>query len=115
MCAYNREPMAMSEQQTWQGEYGIETSATPDLIWSIFRDVPGWKTWNAGIERIDIDGQFEAGTGFTMKPPGEDSLRSTLVEVPEDACFVDETRLRYLLIIVAHPIESNDASRSRHA
>ncbi len=50
----------MSEQQTWQGEYGIETSATPDLIWSIFRDVPGWKTWNAGIEHIEIDGPFAA-------------------------------------------------------
>ena len=103
----------MNEQQVWRGEYGIETSATADIIWSIFRDVPGWKTWNAGIERIDIDGPFEAGTWFTMKPPGEDSLRSKLVEVRENACFVDETRLGELAIIVAHRIESLGAGRTR--
>ena len=103
----------MNEQQVWRGEYGIETSATADIIWSIFRDVPGWKTWNAGIEHIDIDGPFEAGTWFTMKPPGEDSLRSKLVEVRENACFVDETRLGDLAITVAHRIESLGAGRTR--
>ena len=103
----------MNEQQVWRGEYGIETSATADMIWSIFRDVPGWKTWNVGIEHIDIDGPFEAGTWFTMKPPGEDSLRSKLVEVRENACFVDETRLGDLAITVAHRIESLGAGRTR--
>ena len=39
-----------------------------------FPRCPGWKTWNAGIEHIDIDGPFAAGTWFTMKPPGEDPL-----------------------------------------
>ena len=83
----------MSEKQVWRGEYGIETSAAAETVWRIFRDVPGWKNWNAGIERIDIDGPFETGTWFTMKPPGEDPLRSRLVEVREDECFADETRL----------------------
>src|SRR5216683_189492 len=66
---YNGEA-TMNGEQVWRGEYGIETSATPDIIWSIFRDAPGWKTWNAGIEHIDIDGPFSTGTCFTMKPPG---------------------------------------------
>jgi hypothetical protein len=105
--------MTMSEQQTWQGEYGIETSAIPEIIWSIFRDVPGWKTWNAGIEHIEIDGPFVAGTWFTMKPPGQDALRSRLIEVRENACFVDETRVGDLVIAVAHRIESSGAGRTR--
>ena len=103
----------MSEQQTWQGEYGIETSATPNIIWSIFRDVPGWKSWNAGIEHIEIDGPFAAGTWFTMKPPGQDALRSKLIEVRENACFVDETRVGDLVIAVAHRIESLGPTRTR--
>ena len=81
----------MSEQQVWRGEYRIETSAPAEIIWSIFRDVPGWKTWNAGVEQIEIDGPFTTGTWFTMKPAGQDPLRSRLVEVVENACFVDET------------------------
>jgi Polyketide cyclase / dehydrase and lipid transport len=103
----------MNKEKIWRGEYAIETSATVDIIWSIFRDVPGWKTWNAGIEHIEIDGPFAAGTWFTMKPPGEDPLRSKLVEVRENACFVDETRVGDLAITVAHRIESLGAGRTR--
>ena len=103
----------MSEQQTWRGEYGIETSATADTIWRIFMDVPGWKTWNAGIEHIALDGPFSTGTWFTMKPPGEEPLRSKLVEVRENACFVDETRIGDLAITVAHRLESLGAGRTR--
>ena len=103
----------MNEEQVWRGEYGIETSATADIIWSIFRDVPGWRTWNAGIEHIDIDGPFSTGTWFTMKPAGQDPLRSRLVEVVENACFVDETRVGDLAITVAHRIETLAGGRTR--
>jgi hypothetical protein len=103
----------MTGQQVWRGEYSIETVATADVIWSIFRDVPGWKTWNAGIEHIDIDGPFSTGTWFTMKPPGQDPLRSKLVDVRENLCFVDETRIGDLAIAVAHRIESLGAGRTR--
>ena len=97
----------------WRTEYAIETSATPATIWSIFRDVPGWKNWNAGIEQIDIDGPFAAGTWFTMKPPGEEALRSQLIDVRENVCFVDETRVGDLVIKVAHRIEPLGPARTR--
>jgi hypothetical protein len=103
----------MSGQEVWRGEYAIETSATAETIWSIFRDVPGWKDWNAGIEQIDIDGPFAAGTWFTMKPPGEEALRSQLVEVRDNACFIDETRVGDLVIKVAHRIEPIGPARTR--
>jgi hypothetical protein len=103
----------VNEKQIWRGEYGIETSAAAEVIWNIFRDVPGWKNWNAGIEHIEIDGPFATGTWFTMKPPGEDPLRSRLVDVRENECFVDETRLGELAITVAHRIQSLGSGRTR--
>ncbi|MBK3661568.1 SRPBCC family protein [Bradyrhizobium diazoefficiens] len=103
----------MNDGHVWRYEYAIETSATAATIWSIFRDVPGWKDWNAGIERIAIDGPFAAGTWFTMKPPGEEALRSQLIEVREDVCFVDETRVGDLAIKVAHRIEPLGPARTR--
>ncbi|MBP1097128.1 SRPBCC family protein [Bradyrhizobium diazoefficiens] len=95
----------MDDGHVWRNEYTIETSANAETIWGIFRDVPGWKNWNAGIEQIDIDGPFAAGTWFTMKPPGEETLRSQLIEVRENVCFIDETRVGDLVITVAHRIE----------
>jgi len=103
----------MGDENIWRSEYAIETSATAETIWSIFRDVPGWKSWNAGIEQIDIDGPFAAGTWFTMKPPGEEALRSQLIKVRENACFVDETRVGDLAIKVAHRIEPLGPARTR--
>lgn len=103
----------MSDENTWRSEYAIETSATAAAIWSIFRDVAAWKNWNAGIEQIDIDGPFATGTWFTMKPPGEEALRSQLVDVRENVCFIDETRVGDLAVKVAHRIEPLGPARTR--
>ncbi len=78
-----------------------------------FATSPAWKTWNAGIEQIEIDGPFAAGTWFTMKPPGEEALRSQLIDVRENVCFVDETRVGDLAIKVAHRIEPLGPARTR--
>lgn len=103
----------MSDENTWRREYAIETAATAATIWSIFRDVAAWKNWNAGIEQIDIDGPFATGTWFTMKPPGEEALRSQLIDVRENECFVDETQVGDLTILVAHRIEPLGPARTR--
>jgi hypothetical protein len=105
--------MRMSENQVWRTAFSAETSAAPDTIWTIFRDVSGWKNWNGGIADIAIDGPFAAGTWFTMQPPGEEPLRCKLVEVRDNACFVDETRVGDLVVTVAHNIESAGNGRTR--
>jgi hypothetical protein len=90
---------------TWHVEHAIETAATAEGIWAIFRDVAHWKTWNAGIESIELEGPFATGTWFTMKPPGQDAFRSRLLDVRENEGFVDETRIEDLVVTVAHRIE----------
>ena len=103
----------MNPQSAWQTQFSIETAASPEAIWALFRDVQGWPRWNAGIETIALEGAFVAGTGFMMKPPGQDAFRSVLTEVRENECFVDETRIGDLVIAVAHRIEPLSPSRTR--
>ena len=103
----------MDKRPTFHTQFTIETSASPEAIWALFRDVQGWTRWNAGIESIALEGPFAVGSEFVMKPPGEAALRSLLTEVRENECFVDETRLGDLVIAVAHKIERLDASRTR--
>ncbi len=95
----------MNTSRAWSAEYSIETSASAEAIWSLFRDVGAWASWNAGIESIALEGPFAAGTSFTMKPPGQDAMRSRLTEVRENECFVDETTVDHLTIRVAHRIQ----------
>jgi uncharacterized membrane protein len=105
--------MTTTKTETWTAEHTIETAAPPETLWAIFRDVPGWKTWNAGIERIELEGPFAPGTWFTMKPPGQDAMRSQLVDVRENERFVDETRVGDLVVTVAHRLERLPGGRTR--
>ena len=91
--------------ETFHHDHHIETTASPEAIWALFADVPGWKRWNAGIESIELDGPFATGTWMTMKPPGQDALRSRLVDVVVNQGFTDETSVGDLTITVAHRIE----------
>ncbi len=103
----------MNTQQPWSKEYSIETTASAAAIWNLFRDVPGWKHWNAGIESIALEGPFANGTWFTMKPPGQDAFRSQLIDVRPNEGFVDETRLGDLVVQVAHRIQRIRPDRTR--
>ena len=88
----------------WTHEESIETSATPARVWELFADVARWKDWNAGIETIEIHGPFEAGTSFTMQPPGQDALTSTLIEVKPNQSFTDETLVDKTRVLVSHKL-----------
>ncbi len=105
--------MKLHQQDKWCYEYSIETSASPEEIWRLFVDVPGWKKWNAGIEQIEMRGPFAVGTEFTMTPPGQEPLLTRLIEVRENELFVDETRVGELVIVVAHRIERLSAHRTK--
>ena len=97
----------------WKKSYAKEIEAPPAAVWSLFCDVKSWQRWNAGVEEMEIFGPFAAGTEFRMKPPGQDSLTSRLLEVRQNELFVDETRVDDLTVIVAHQIEALESGRSR--
>ena len=97
----------------WNKSFSKEIDASPPAIWSLFRNVNTWKQWNAGVEEIEIFGSFAAGTEFRMKPPGQDSLTSRLLEVRENELFIDETRVNDLTVIVSHQIEVLAPLRSK--
>src|SRR3954470_11487196 len=103
----------MSAGATWQTQFGVDTSAPVEMIWRMFRDVGTWKTWNAGIESLEIEGPFASGTWFSMKPPGQETLRSCLIEVRENECFVDETRVGELTVRVSHRVQRLGTASTR--
>ena len=74
----------------WQYEHSIDTTADTDSVWREWSDVSAWPTWNAGIEKIEVDGPFAAGTTFRMTPPGEEPITLRLTEVSPGESFTDE-------------------------
>jgi hypothetical protein len=95
----------------WEYERSIETSATPEAIWLLWADVAGWDTWNAEIEKIEIDGPFAAGSQITMTPPGDDPIELLIADAVPGELFIDEARFGGLLLRTIHRIERIDQDR----
>ncbi len=90
----------------WTAAASITTTAAPEAVWRLFEDVPGWKAWNAGIERIELQGDFASGTRFLMQPPGMAPFTSTLLDVRHGHGFTDETILDGTAIVVSHELQA---------
>ena len=63
-----------------------------------------WKKWNAGIEIINMHRSSQAGTTFTMQPPGQDARTSSVVEVTPTACFSDQLVVGATRVVVSHTL-----------
>ena len=90
----------------WTDTTSIATAASPAALWRLFEDVAGWTNWNAGIERVALNGPFASGSTFDMKAPGMDPFRSTLRDVLPQRAFVDETVLGDTRFLVAHELHA---------
>ena len=89
----------------WTDTASIVTTASPQALWRLFEDVAGWTRWNAGIERIALNGPFATGSTFDMQPPGMEAFTSTLRDVRPNAGFVDETVLEDTRFLVSHELQ----------
>ncbi|MFF9852668.1 SRPBCC family protein [Streptomyces litmocidini] len=97
----------------WEYEHSVETTVTPEAIWRLWSDVENWGTWNAEIEKIEIDGPFGKGARITMTPPGDDPVELRVTEVVEGELFVDEARFGDLLLRTLHRIDPVGRDRVR--
>jgi Polyketide cyclase / dehydrase and lipid transport len=89
----------------WSRNYSLTTDLAPQQLWSLLEDVEGWVRWNAGIESIALDGPVAVGTTFRMKPPGEDTVTSTIVDLQPGRLITDLTELDGLAVRVEHRLD----------
>jgi uncharacterized protein YndB with AHSA1/START domain len=97
----------------WEYEYRLETSAAPEALWRHWADMASWPQWNDGIETITVDGPFEAGTVFTMTPPGEEPIRMRLTEIKPGESFTDEMDAGDFVVRTEHRLEPAAAGQTR--
>jgi uncharacterized protein YndB with AHSA1/START domain len=97
----------------WEYEHSVETSAAAGEVWRWWADVTSWSTWNAGVVDAAIDGDFAAGTAFTMTGPDGDAIRMTLAEVVPGELFVDVMDGGDFTVRTEHRLEPLDGGRTR--
>jgi uncharacterized protein YndB with AHSA1/START domain len=97
----------------WECEHIAVTSASPDEVWRHWSDLAKWPQWNAGIEKMQIDGPFAAGTTFTMTPPGDEPIRMRLTEITHGELFTDEMDGGDFTVRTVHRLEPAADGRTR--
>ena len=89
----------------WEYGYSAETTASPQALWRHWSDMAAWPRWNAGIEKLEIDGPFAVGTTFTMTPPGEEPVKMRLTEIVPGERFTDEADGGDFVVRTEHRLE----------
>ena len=92
----------------WEYEHSVKTTASAESIWQLWADVPNWGSWNADLEKIEIDGPFVVGTGISMTPAGQDVVRLRLAEGRENELFIDEADLGDIVVRTTHRLDRLD-------
>ena len=60
-------------------------------MWQLMSDVNNWHKWDSGIEFAKLEGRFDAGNFFTLRPKGGPNVKVMLLETVENKRFLDVT------------------------
>ena len=99
----------------WELEHSAESKAPPASVWERYTDVEDWREWSKGVEESSLEGEFEAGSKGTMKPPQLPRTGFELVEVEPERRFVSRAKLPGGTLTFDHLIEpANGGTRITH-
>lgn len=92
----------------WTQTHSITTrEVTKEQLWKLFADVNNWHTWDNGIEYAKMEGKFQKGNHFILKPKGGPKVKIELVETIENQKFVDLTRFPLAKMYGEHSFEES--------
>ena len=97
----------------WEYEHSAETTASRQAIWSVWRNVADWGSWNGDIEAIELRGPFAEGSTISMTPAGQDPVHLRLADVRENERFVDEAEFPGITVRTIHRLDQLDEHRLR--
>lgn len=60
-------------------------------IWRIWTDINNWPTWHGDLDYCKLEGKFEVGNHFFLKPKGVKPVKIILTEIIEGYSFTDCT------------------------
>lgn len=60
-------------------------------VWRLWTDINNWPTWHGDLDYCKLDGKFEVGNHFLLKPSGVKAVKIMLTEVHEGYSFTDCT------------------------
>ena len=60
-------------------------------VWNIWTDINNWPLWHGDLDYCKLEGAFEIGNHFMLKPKGMSAVKITLTEIIAGQSFTDCT------------------------
>lgn len=70
----------------------VAKDVTKEQIWKLFSDVNNWHTWDNSIEFAKLEGPFEVGNHFLLRPKGGPNVKITIQVAAPNHRFTDLTK-----------------------
>jgi hypothetical protein len=83
----------------------VTTEVTKEQMWKLFADVNNWHVWDDGIEFARLEGNFEKGNHFLLRPKGGPNVKVELLETQVNNSFLDVTRFPLAKMYDQHVFE----------
>lgn len=99
----------------WTAEHTVVTNATKESVWKVWADIENWPKWDKGVEWCRIEGEFKAGTRYTLKPVGGPEAKALMLYCQPLKGFTDVTNLPLAKMEFAHELsEEKDGLHVTH-
>ena len=76
------------------------TTASSDVIWNIWTDVPNWKRWDKGLKQASLNGYFEEGVKGKLIPDKGPASTFIITELKKGQSYTFKTRIPFGWLIV---------------
>ena len=81
-------------------------NVTAEAVWDRWGRVNEWHTWHGDLDYCKLEGPFEVGNHFILKPKGSKSVKITLTEIEEGKQFTDCTVFPGAKMYDTHKVET---------
>ncbi|WP_405145647.1 hypothetical protein OG308_19020 [Nocardia salmonicida] len=92
----------------WKTEYSATTDLPVRAVWEALRDIHTGAVPNGGGDQFEIHGPYEVGTELSVTPQGQETFRSTIIELDEDKVYADRTEYNGLHLTFRHRFQPSD-------
>lgn len=92
----------------WTTSHSQDTDVPPTAVWAALRALHVGELNSPDTDRFEIHGPFAVGTQLSVTPVGQDTFRSTIVELEDDRRYADETSFGGTTLRFAHALHPRD-------
>ncbi len=82
----------------------IFIAASPEKVFSLYKNVSGWSSWDAEVKASSINGSFQSGTFGSLQPSSGPKAKITFTEVVNNRSFTVESKLPLCVMRFEHEL-----------